>query len=146
MSSPIWHPFTQHALTPDANLVRRGEGAWLETETGRMLDVISSWWVITHGHRHPRIVEAIKQQADALDQVIFAGFTHQPAEDLARGLIEIAPQGLTKVFYSDSGSTPDVTLTVSVLVTDWLPPLPVWPWSLVVILMEAGPTKFADGV
>jgi adenosylmethionine-8-amino-7-oxononanoate aminotransferase len=86
-------------------LVTHGEGAWLQTEKGRLLDAISSWWVITHGHRHPRIVEAIKRQADALDQVIFAGFTHQPAEDLARGLIEIAPQGLSRVFYSDSGST-----------------------------------------
>ena len=105
MSSPIWHPFTQHALTPDATLVRRGEGAWLETDKGRLLDAISSWWVITHGHRHPRIVAAIKQQADALDQVIFAGFTHQPAEDLARGLLEIVPRGLSHVFYSDSGST-----------------------------------------
>lgn len=105
MSSPVWHPFTQHALTPDATLVTGGEGAWLETEKGRLLDAISSWWVITHGHRHPRIVEAINRQADALDQVIFAGFTHQPAEDLARALIEIAPPGLTCVFYSDSGST-----------------------------------------
>ncbi|HEX4027518.1 MAG TPA: adenosylmethionine--8-amino-7-oxononanoate transaminase [Rhizomicrobium sp.] len=70
-----------------------------------MLDAISSWWVITHGHRHPRIVDAIKQQIDRLDQVIFAGFTHQPAEDLARGLIDIAPKGLAHVFYSDSGST-----------------------------------------
>jgi adenosylmethionine-8-amino-7-oxononanoate aminotransferase len=109
-SSPIWHPFTQHALTPDTHLVRHGKGAWLETDSnngmgGRMLDAISSWWVITHGHRHPRIIEAIKQQADTLDQVIFAGFTHQPAEDLARGLVHIAPQGLSRVFYSDSGST-----------------------------------------
>ncbi len=105
MSSPVWHPFTQHALVPDATLVTQGEGAWLQTDKGPLLDAISSWWVITHGHRHPRIVEAIKRQADALDQVIFAGFTHQPAEDLARGLIEIAPQGLARVFYSDSGST-----------------------------------------
>ena len=105
MSSPIWHPFNQHALTPDAIRVSRSEGVWLETEKGRMLDAISSWWVITHGHRHPRIVEAIKQQADALDQVIFANFTHQPAEDVAHALIEMAPQGLSKVFYSDSGST-----------------------------------------
>jgi adenosylmethionine-8-amino-7-oxononanoate aminotransferase len=105
INSPVWHPFTQHALTPDATLVSRGEGAWLETEKGRLLDAISSWWVITHGHRHPRIVEAIKRQADELDQVIFANFTHQPAEDLAHALIEIAPQGLTRVFYSDSGST-----------------------------------------
>src|SRR5258708_5777447 len=86
-------------------MVSRGEGAWLETNNGRMLDAISSWWVITHGHRHPRIVEAIRKQADALDQVIFAGFSHQPAEDLARGLVDIAPQGLAHVFYSDSGST-----------------------------------------
>ncbi len=105
MSSPIWHPFTQHALTPDATLVNCGEGAWLETEKGRLLDAISSWWVVTHGHRHPKIVAAIKSQADALDQVIFAGFTHQPAEDVARALIEIAPHGLSRVFYSDSGST-----------------------------------------
>lgn len=105
MTSPIWHPFTQHALTPDFPLVTRGEGAWLETENGRLLDAISSWWVITHGHRHPRIVEAIQRQAGQLDQVIFANFTHRPAEDLARGLIEIAPPGLKHVFYSDSGST-----------------------------------------
>ncbi len=85
--------------------VDSGEGAWLQTEHGRLLDAISSWWVITHGHRHPEIVAAIKAQADRLDQVIFAGFTHQPAEDLARGLIDIAPKGLAHVFYSDSGST-----------------------------------------
>jgi adenosylmethionine-8-amino-7-oxononanoate aminotransferase len=103
--SCVWHPFTQHALAPDAPLVISGEGVWLETENGRLLDAISSWWVITHGHRHPRIVEAIKNQIDQLDQVIFAGFTHQPAEDLARGLVEIAPKGLAHVFYSDSGST-----------------------------------------
>ena len=110
MSSPapysfVWHPFTQHALTPDAILVSEGEGAWLKTANGPMLDAISSWWVITHGHRHPRIIQAIKRQAETLDQVIFAGFTHQPAEDLARGLLEIAPTGLSRVFYSDSGST-----------------------------------------
>lgn len=103
--SPIWHPFTQHALIPDATLVKSGEGAWLDTEKGRLLDAISSWWVITHGHRHPKIIEAIKRQAGELDQVIFAGFTHQPAEDVARALIEIVPPGLSHVFYSDSGST-----------------------------------------
>ena len=90
---------------PDATLVTLGEGAWLETDKGRLLDAISSWWVITHGHRHPKIVEAIKRQADVLDQVIFAGFTHPPAEELARALIAVAPRGLSHVFYSDSGST-----------------------------------------
>jgi adenosylmethionine-8-amino-7-oxononanoate aminotransferase len=105
VTSPVWHPFTQHALAPDMPLVTRGEGAWLHTENGKLLDAISSWWVITHGHRHPHIVDAIKRQADKLDQVIFAGFTHQPAEDVAHGLLEIAPPGLAHVFYSDSGST-----------------------------------------
>jgi len=106
MSSPIWHPFTQHALTPDFPLIETGEGAWLTDNNGRrILDAISSWWVITHGHRHPKIMEAITAQAKKLDQVIFANFTHQPAEDLARGLVEIAPKNLTKVFFSDSGST-----------------------------------------
>ena len=103
-SSPIWHPFTQHALTPDFPLVTRGEGVWLETDKGRLLDAISSWWVITHGHCHPKIVAAIKVQADQLDQAIFANLTHQPAEDVARGLLDIAPRGLSHVFYSDSGS------------------------------------------
>lgn len=105
MTSPVWHPFTQHALSPHFPRVDSGEGAWLETEHGRLLDAISSWWVITHGHRHPRIVAAIKAQIDRLDQVIFAGFTHQPAEDLGRALIGLAPRGLAHVFYSDSGST-----------------------------------------
>jgi adenosylmethionine-8-amino-7-oxononanoate aminotransferase len=105
VTSPVWHPFTQHALIPDATLVKSGEGAWLNTEKGPLLDAISSWWVITHGHRHPKIIEAIKKQSDELDQVIFAGFTHQPAEDVARDLLKIVPHGLSHVFYSDSGST-----------------------------------------
>ena len=59
--SPIWHPFTQHALQPDAVSIRSAEGAWLETEDGtRILDGISSWWVVTHGHCHPPIVRAIQ--------------------------------------------------------------------------------------
>ncbi|KPG02222.1 adenosylmethionine-8-amino-7-oxononanoate aminotransferase [Rhodopseudomonas sp. AAP120] len=104
--SPVWHPFTQHAVQPEAIPIARGEGAWLEATDGRRIyDAISSWWVITHGHRHPHIVQAIKAQADRLDQVIFAGFTHEPAERLARRLIEITPPQLEYVFFSDSGST-----------------------------------------
>lgn len=87
-------------------MVTGGKGAWLELEDGRrLLDAISSWWVITHGHCHPRIVAAMSRQAGRLDQVIFAGFTHPPAEELARKLLSIAPTGLSHVFYSDSGST-----------------------------------------
>ncbi len=104
--SPVWHPFTQHGLAPPAVEIARGDGAWLEAPDGRrILDCISSWWVITHGHNHPRIAEAIRAQAGKLDQVIFAGFTHEPAERLAQKLIAIAPAGLTRAFYSDSGST-----------------------------------------
>ena len=104
--SPIWHPFTQHAVQPESTLISRGEGAWLETADGRRIfDAISSWWVVTHGHRHPHIMQAIKSQVDRLDQVIFAGFTHEPAEELARHLIAITPPELEYVFFSDSGST-----------------------------------------
>jgi adenosylmethionine-8-amino-7-oxononanoate aminotransferase len=102
----VWHPFTQHAVQPEAIPIAKGEGAWLVTVDGRRIfDAISSWWVVTHGHRHPHIVQAIRDQADRLDQVIFAGFTHEPAEKLARQLIAITPPGLDYVFFSDSGST-----------------------------------------
>jgi adenosylmethionine-8-amino-7-oxononanoate aminotransferase len=104
--SPVWHPFTQHAVQPEAIEIATAEGAWLQTPSGRRIfDAVSSWWVVTHGHRHPAIMEGIKRQADRLDQVIFAGFTHQPAEELARQLVAITPPGLDYVFFSDSGST-----------------------------------------
>jgi adenosylmethionine-8-amino-7-oxononanoate aminotransferase len=102
----VWHPFTQHAVDPTPTKIARGKGAWLETDDNRRIfDGISSWWVITHGHRHSAIVAAIHEQIDRLDQVIFAGFTHEPAEKLADKLIDAAPRGLAHVFFSDSGST-----------------------------------------
>jgi len=104
--SPVWHPFTQHGLEPPMKRVVSAEGAFLVDEDGnRLFDGISSWWVITHGHRHPAIMAAIRAATEAFDQVIFAEFSHEPAETLARGLIELAPAGLSHVFYSDSGST-----------------------------------------
>jgi adenosylmethionine---8-amino-7-oxononanoate aminotransferase len=104
--SPIWHPFTQHALRPKLPTVARAEGAYLTLNDGqRILDAISSWWVITHGHCHPKIMAAIQAQAKELDQVIFAEYTHEPAEQLAAKLIALAPPGLEYVFFSDSGST-----------------------------------------
>ncbi len=105
-NSPVWHPFHQHGLGEDIPLVTRGEGAVLHTAGGRrVIDAISSWWVTTHGHNHPRIMAAVREQTEKLDQVIFAGWTHEPAETLARGLVEMMPDGLDHVFYSDSGST-----------------------------------------
>jgi adenosylmethionine-8-amino-7-oxononanoate aminotransferase len=105
-TSPIWHPFTQHALQPDMVRIERGEGAYLYTEDNRrIIDAISSWWVVTHGHCHPPIVRAIQQQAEQLNQIIFAGHTHEPAEQVASAMLKLAPRGLDYVFFSDSGST-----------------------------------------
>jgi adenosylmethionine-8-amino-7-oxononanoate aminotransferase len=105
-TSPIWHPFTQHALQSEMVKVERGEGAYLFTADGRrIIDAISSWWVVTHGHCHPHIVRAIQQQAEQLNQIIFAGHTHEPAEAVAAELLKLAPKGLDYVFFSDSGST-----------------------------------------
>lgn len=104
--SRVWHPFTQHALEPAIPEIVRTDGAYLHKADGtRILDAISSWWVVTHGHRHPHIMKAIETTAASLDQIIFAGFTHEPAERLARALVGLAPAGLDWVFYSDSGST-----------------------------------------
>jgi adenosylmethionine-8-amino-7-oxononanoate aminotransferase len=104
--SPIWHPFTQHGLDEPIPRVTHAEGAILYTEDGRrIVDAISSWWVTTHGHCHPRIMAAIAEQAQRLDQIIFAGWTHEPAETLARGLVAMLPPALSRVFFSDSGST-----------------------------------------
>jgi adenosylmethionine---8-amino-7-oxononanoate aminotransferase len=105
-SSPIWHPFTQHGLRPTLPTAVQAEGAFIRTSDGRrMLDGISSWWVVTHGHRHPRIVAAMQAQSALMDQVIFAEFTHEPAEALAHKLVAVTPPGLEHVFFSDSGST-----------------------------------------
>ncbi|MBN8839632.1 MAG: adenosylmethionine--8-amino-7-oxononanoate transaminase [Sphingomonadales bacterium] len=104
--SPIWHPFTQHGLGEPIPLVTHAEGAALYTADGRrVIDGISSWWVTTHGHCNPRIMAAIAEQTTKLDQIIFAGWTHEPAETLARGLTAIMPPSLSYVFFSDSGST-----------------------------------------
>lgn len=104
--SPIWHPFTQHALQGEMTRIVRGDGAYLHTADGRrIIDAISSWWVVTHGHCHPHIVRAIQEQAGKLNQIIFAGYTHDPAEEVAALLLKLAPRGLDHVFFSDSGST-----------------------------------------
>lgn len=99
-------PYTQMKTAPEPLLVRTGKGAVLELEDGRrVVDCISSWWVTLHGHAQPEIARAIYEQAQELEQVIAAGFTHRPAEELARRLVEKLPQPLSRVFYSDNGST-----------------------------------------
>ncbi len=113
--SPIWHPYTQHAIAPEAIHIDRAAGAYLfargddngdyPEDERCIIDAISSWWVISHGHCHPDIVRAVQNQAAACDQVIFAGFTHEPAEELAEKLVNITNEHLSNVFFSDSGST-----------------------------------------
>jgi adenosylmethionine-8-amino-7-oxononanoate aminotransferase len=120
MTSPVWHPFTQHGLDEPIPLIARTEGAALYTADGRrIVDAISSWWVTTHGHRNPRIMAAIRAATETLDQLIFAGWTHEPAETLARGLVEMMPAPLAHVFYSDSGST-SVEVALKMALGYWL--------------------------
>ncbi len=104
----LWHPCTQMAEHPDRLPllpIRRGRGAWLEGVDGRRyLDAVSSWWTNIFGHGEPRIAAAIAAQAQELEHVIFAGFSHEPAVRLAEGLLRVAPPGLARVFYADNGS------------------------------------------
>ncbi len=103
----IWHPCTQmkdHETLPLIE-VARGEGAWIEDTAGkRYLDIISSWWVNIFGHAHPYIAQALSEQANKLEHVIFAGHTHEPAVTLAERLLRLAPPGFGKVFFADNGS------------------------------------------
>lgn len=102
----IWHPYTQMRLAPNPLPVVSGSGVYLEDEAGtRYIDAISSWWVNLHGHGHPYLAAKVYEQALKLEQVIFAGFTHAPAVDLAERLLKVLPGEFSKVFYSDNGST-----------------------------------------
>ena len=102
----VWHPFTQHYTAPFSIPIVRGEGTYLYDDTGkRYIDAISSWWVNLHGHSHPYIAQKVAEQFLKLEQVIFAGFTHEPAVRLAERLLEILPKNQGKIFYSDNGST-----------------------------------------
>lgn len=104
----LWHPCTQmkdHEWLPVVP-IRRGQGVWLEDFDGnRYLDAISSWWVNLHGHANPRINAALKDQLDTLEHVLLAGFSHEPAITLAERLVKLAPEGLSRVFYVDNGSS-----------------------------------------
>ena len=104
----IWHPFTQMKdyETESPIIIDRGKGIYIwDLEGNRYIDAISSWWVNTLGHSHPRLNEVLKKQVDKIEHVLLAGFSHVPAIELAEKLIQITPKQLTKVFYSDNGST-----------------------------------------
>ncbi|SFM31309.1 adenosylmethionine-8-amino-7-oxononanoate aminotransferase [Ectothiorhodospira mobilis] len=103
----VWHPCTQmkdHEHLP-MTPIRRGEGVWLEDFDGqRYIDAVSSWWVNLFGHANPYINEALRRQAEQLEHVILAGFTHEPVVELSERLVALTPQGLSRCFYADSGS------------------------------------------
>ena len=105
-SQYIWHPFTQHGTETPPPVIASAQGASLFDENGReILDLISSWWTSIHGHAHPALNKALADQAATLEHVMFAGFTHKPAVTLAAKLAGLLPGDLSKVFYSDNGST-----------------------------------------
>ncbi len=114
----VWHPCTQmqhHAQFPLVPIAR-GEGAWLiDFEGKRYLDAVSAWWTNLFGHGHPRLKAAIAAQLDCLDHVMLAGFTHQPAVELAEALVRVAPPGLAHVMYaSDGASATEIALKMAV--------------------------------
>ncbi|MCB9175416.1 MAG: adenosylmethionine--8-amino-7-oxononanoate transaminase [Flavobacteriales bacterium] len=101
----IWHPFTQMQTAQNILPVVKAEGLYLFTEDGKkIMDAVSSWWTNVHGHSHPHIAKALNEQFKTLDHVIFAGFTHPKAIELAERIIGKLPF-LDKVFFSDDGST-----------------------------------------
>jgi adenosylmethionine---8-amino-7-oxononanoate aminotransferase len=104
----LWHPFTQQRgwAEEDPLIVEGAEGTDLIDVAGRRyIDGVSSLWCNVHGHRHPRIDAAVREQLDSVAHSTMLGLSHRPGIELARRLAELAPPGLTRVFYSDSGST-----------------------------------------
>lgn len=102
----IWHPFTQMKNPLPHIPIVRGEGVYLFDEQGKKyIDAVSSWWVNIHGHAHPYIAAKVSEQLNTLEHVIFAGFTHEPAVQLAERLLPLLPGDQKRVFYSDNGST-----------------------------------------
>src|SRR2546421_2237655 len=117
----LWHPFTQQRgwEQEEALVVAEADGCWLIDDGGRRyIDGVSSLWCTVHGHRHPILDLAIKDQLDRVAHSSLLGLTHEPAVELARRLVELAPEGLTRVFYSDSGS-PAVEVALKMAFQYW---------------------------
>ena len=115
----IWHPYTQMQLAEPPVAIARGEGVYLFDDSGRKyIDAISSWWVNLHGHSHPYIAQKVSEQLSKLEHVIFAGFTHEPAVELAEKLLKILPSNQSKIFYSDNGSTA-VEVAIKMAIQYW---------------------------
>ena len=104
-SEHLWHPYAALKNTPARFLAKTAHGTTIETADGlKLIDAVSSWWCVAHGHNAPEIVQAIQQQSEKMCHVMFGGFTHEPAIELGERLVRFLPQGLNKIFYADSGS------------------------------------------
>jgi adenosylmethionine-8-amino-7-oxononanoate aminotransferase len=115
----IWHPYTQHKnMTPPVPIVKASGTLLIDEKGNCYIDAISSWWVTIHGHAHPYIAEKIFEQAKKLEHVIFTGFTHEPAVQLAERLLNILPGNFSKIFYSDNGSTA-VEVAIKMAIQYW---------------------------
>ncbi len=102
----IWHPLTQHKTSRDLLAIKKAKGAILTDENGKeYIDGIASWYTSMYGHCHPAIINKVNQQMKTLDQIVFSGFTHEPAVILAEKLLEILPKNQKKLFFNDNGST-----------------------------------------
>ena len=102
----LWHPLTQHKLHPDSIAITKAKGCILIDENGNeYIDAIASWYTCMYGHCNEYITSRVSDQMQQLDQVVFSGFTHEPAIKLAEALIKILPENQNKIFFSDNGST-----------------------------------------
>ena len=102
----LWHPLTQHQLYPDLMAIKNAKGAFIYDYNGNeYIDGIASWYTCMYGHCNDYIINKVHQQMKQLDHVVFTGFTHEPATNLAKALISILPKNQQKLFFSDNGST-----------------------------------------
>ena len=102
----LWHPLTQHKLHPNHLAITKAKGALLFDEDGNSyIDGIASWYTCMYGHCNAYIIEKVTEQLSKLDQVVFSGFTHEPAVNMSEKLIKILPENQQKIFFSDNGST-----------------------------------------
>ena len=102
----LWHAYTQHKTSDTPIAITKGKDALLWDENGNTyIDAIASWWVNPYGHSNERLAKKAYEQLTSLEHVLFGGFTHQPACDLAEALLKILPKNQSKVFFSDNGST-----------------------------------------
>ena len=115
----LWHPFTKIDAEYDPIVITDAkDDVLIDIDGKKYIDLISSWWVNINGHCRKEIVQSISKQSEKLEQVLFADFTHSPAVNLAEKLISILPGNLSRVFYSDNGSTA-VEIAMKVAIQYW---------------------------